>query len=74
MVAQEVGPERFKGQEDVREVEEPSRVERRVGSVWWQRERKAARYEAVEGGVKVAGTRYQYHMCKCFEVRTVSQC
>jgi hypothetical protein len=36
-------------------VEEPGGVQRRVGGVGRQGEGQAARYEAVEGGVQVAG-------------------
>jgi hypothetical protein len=43
----------------VRKVEEPGGVQRRVGGVWRQGEREAARDEAVEGGVQVAGERCQ---------------
>jgi hypothetical protein len=43
----------------VRKVQEARRVERRVGSVGWEGEREAARYEAVEGCVE-APIRDQY--------------
>lgn len=38
----------------MRKVKQSGGVERWVGSMWWESERKAASYKAVEGCVKVA--------------------
>jgi hypothetical protein len=63
VVAQQVGPQRLKREEDVGKVEEPGRVQRGVGGVRREGQGQTACNEAVEGCVKVAGERRQYAPC-----------
>jgi hypothetical protein len=64
VVAQQVGPQRLKREEDVGKVEEPGRVQRGVGGVRREGQGQTARDEAVEGCVKVAGEGRQYAPCR----------
>lgn len=54
MISDKIGPERFEGQEDVREVEQAGCVCCGVRGVGWESKRNSGGYEAVESCVVIS--------------------